>query len=232
MQSPAVKAELESALGGRFGLAFRYHEKPAPETISTGIPEVDALAGGLPRGSMTENCGPASSGRSSLATTVLAAATARQEVCAIVDTSDTFDPASAAAAGVDLDRLLWIRCGGNAEHALKATDWLLQGGGFGVVVMDLGDVPPVTARRISLTSWFRLRRAIENTPTVLLVIAQEPLAKSCSSLILEARKERVTWSGSAGTPSQLLRGTVNLLAVRKPVRAAAARFEVRARAAG
>src|SRR5712692_10083536 len=239
MKSPAMKAELESALGSRFGLAFQFRERPAPETISCGIAEVDVLAGGgLPQGAITEVCGPASSGRTSLMLSVLAAATGRQEVCALVDTSDAFEPVSAAAAGVELSRLLWIRCGGNAEHAMQVADWLLQGGGFGVAVWDLGDIPPPTARRISLTSWFRLRRAIENTPTVLLVIEQEPQAKSCSSLVLEMQKKKVDWSGWWGGPpgpqpapwpalGWLLRGTVNQVAVRKPVRSATASFEPR-----
>src|SRR5204863_7177591 len=95
-------------------------------------------------------------------------ATGRGETCALVDTDEAFDPAPAHAAGVRLDRVIWIRCAKNAEHALKATDLLIQGGGFGVVAMDLGDTAPAAARRISLTSWFRLRRAVENTPTVFL----------------------------------------------------------------
>lgn len=218
MTSRVVKAELESALGRRFSLMAR---APA-EALSTGIAEVDAAIGGLPRGALTEICGPASSGRSSLLAAVLAAATVREEVCVLVDASDALDPASAAGAGVDLDRLLWIRCGGSVEKALQATDWLVTGGGFGVVVFDLGDISPRTARRISLTSWFRLRRAVENTPTVLMVVAQEAQAKSCASLVLETRQEKVVWSGL------LLRGAVHQVAVRKPVRTAAARFEVRA----
>ena len=131
--------------------------------FATGIPEIH-----LPRGCLTEIVGPASSGRTTLLHSILAAATARGETCALVDTDDAFDPASAAAAGVRLDRLIWVRSATNAEHALKAADLLIQGGGFGVVAMDLGDTPLASARRISLTSWFRLRRAVENTPTVFL----------------------------------------------------------------
>ena len=111
----------------------------------------------------------------------------REEFCALVDASDAFDPVSAAAAGVALERLLWIRCGGNAEHALKATDLVLQAGGFGLVVMDLGDIAPATARRISLASWYRLRHAVENTPTALVVIERAPHARACASLRWNAR---------------------------------------------
>ena len=65
-----------------------------------------------------------------------------RKICALVDAEDAFSPHSAADAGVQLERLLWVRCGHSAEHALKAADLLIQGGGFGLVVMDLGDTPP------------------------------------------------------------------------------------------
>jgi recombination protein RecA len=71
------------------------------------------------------------------------------------------------------------------EQALKATDLLLQGGGFGLVVVDLADVPAQAARRVPLTSWFRFRRAVENTRTVLVVMEQEPYAKTCASVVVK-----------------------------------------------
>ena len=197
-----------------------------PEACPTGLAEVDALAGGLPQGCLTEVYGPASSGRTSLMVAALAQATGREHVCALVDASDAFDPVSAAAAGVRLERLLWVRCGGRAEHALKAADLLVQGGGFGLVVMDLADTAIVTARRISMTSWFRLRRAVEHTPTVLLVLEQQPLAKTCASLTLELRREKAAWPGMPGC-SRLLRGIRVRVDRRKPVPALAATFESR-----
>ena len=145
-----------------------------------------------------------------------------------MDASDAFDPASAAAAGVRLERLLWVRCGGNAEHALKAADLLVQGGGFGLVVMDLADTPVVTARRISMTSWFRLRRAVEHTPTVLLVVEQQPHAKTCASLTLEMRREP-EWAGGRAARAafpRLLRGIRVHVDRRKPVPAVAASFDI------
>jgi len=209
------------ALGRDF--EFRVHQ---PETCSTGLEEVDAMAGGLPRGCLTEVCGPASSGCTSLMLAAMAQATGREEVCALVDTNDAFDPASAAAAGVWLERLLWLRCGGRAEHALKAADLLVQGGGFGLVAMDLADTPVETARRISMTSWFRLRRAVEHTPTVLLVLERQPHAKTCASLMLEMRREKTAWSGAPGC-SQLLRGIRVRVDRRKPAPAMTASFEAR-----
>jgi hypothetical protein len=191
--------------------ASRLTVRPAPEMVSSGVREVDALTGGLPRGCLTEICGPVSSGRTSLLLAVLAAATERQEACALVDVSDAFDPASAAMAAVNFESLLWIRCPKNppqrhgdtekthqkhknldglrmetlAEQALRVTDLLLQSGGFGLVIIDLGDVPLKIARRIPLTSWFRFQRAIEHTSTVLFVVTQAPCAQTCAALLLK-----------------------------------------------
>src|SRR5206468_11573498 len=90
--------------------ASRLEIRPAPEMASSGIAALDTLTGGLPRGCLTEICGPASSGRTTLLLAALAAATRRGEFCAVVDASDSLDPHSAAAAGVELDHLLWVRC--------------------------------------------------------------------------------------------------------------------------
>src|ERR1700689_744544 len=164
--------------------------RPAPEMVSSGIAEMNALTGGLPRGCLTEICGPASSGRTTLLLAALAAATQRGECCVLVDASDALDPQSAAAAGIELDRLLWVRCGGNSpekslEQLLRATDLLLESGGFGLIALDLGDLPLQAARRIPLTTWFRFRRAVEHTPTVLLAVERRSIAGSCSSLLIK-----------------------------------------------
>src|SRR5271165_3550951 len=102
-----------------FGRDFVFKARAA-EVCPTGVAEVDAIAGGLPQGCLTEIFGPASSGRTSLMLAAMAEATGGGDVCALVDAGDAFDPASAAAAGVRLERLLWVRCGGDAERALKA----------------------------------------------------------------------------------------------------------------
>lgn len=202
---------------------FKLHERPAPDLLLSGIASFDAFFGGLPRGCVTDIFGPASSGRTSLLFSLLSQATAQEEFCALVDASDAFDPTSAEAAGVVLGRLLWIRCG-NAEHALKATDLLLQAGGFGLVAMDLGDIAPATARRISLASWYRLRRAVENTPTALVVVERAPHARACAQLAVECSRNRVKWSGSPGC-SQLLRSAEYVADRRKPLRPACAEME-------
>jgi hypothetical protein len=211
MSAAVLKKQFEAELGG----LLNWQSRPKPDTVSTGIAAVDGVIGGLPRGSLTEIFGPASSGRTSLLISILAEASARRESCALVDAADAFDPASAEAAGVQLERVLWIRCGHNAEHALKATDLLIQGGGFGVVAMDLADTPQAAARRISMVSWFRLRRAVEYTPTVLVTLAQRSNAKTCASLMLECARERVEWAGARHC-SRLLRGMSIRVARRKP----------------
>jgi len=178
-----------------------WQSRPDPELLPSGIPGIQ-----IPRGSLTAIYGPPSSGRTSLLVSVLAEATSRQEICALVDSEDAFDPASAAQAGVALERLIWVRSANQAEHALKAADLLLQGGGFGLVALDLGDLP--SARRISLTSWFRLRRAVEHTPTVLLALSLQPHARTCASLLIECRRESAAWSGASSQlpAGRLLRG--------------------------
>jgi len=182
--SRSVRARLESALGERISAPFTDIERRVLETVPTGIAPLDALTGGLPRGAITELFGPPSSGRTSTMISILAEATALDEVCALVDGNDAFDPKFAAAAGIDLNRLLWVRCR-KLEHVLKTTDLLLQGGGFGRVVMDLTDLPRSHVRSIPLASWFRFQRTIERTPTVLVVMSPESIVKSAAALVLQ-----------------------------------------------
>jgi len=198
MRAAFSKAEIESEITSRFGDAFKLQEKRPAEVISTGIPQIDSfIFGGLPRGAMTEVFGPASSGRASFMLSVLAHATEHQEICAIVDTNNSFDPNSASQAEINFERLLWIRCANNLEHAFKSTDLLLQGGGFGLVVLDLGDVAAKEAKRIISSWWYRFRRTLEATPTALIVIAEESCVRSCATLALELKQE--TWLWSSGS---------------------------------
>ena len=204
-----IQSQVESSL--RLPAPFGIRPRPAPELLPTGVPALDQLTGGLPRGALTELCGGLSSGRTSVLHALLARATAASEACALIDASDAFDPRSAHASGADLNRLLWVRGdperinhikrdpGAHVDQALKAADLLLQAGGFGLAVIDLADVPPRIARRVPLTSWFRFRRVVENTRTVLLVIEQEPFAKNSASLVL--RLETAFHSGGTETRS-------------------------------
>lgn len=190
-----LRSQVESALTGRVVAPFTYRDRKAMDTVSAGIPEIDLLAGGLPRGGLTEICGPPCSGRTSLLISALAERTAHEEACALVDGRDAFDPHSAQAAGVELQQLLWVRCR-NIDQALRATDLLIQGGGFGLIALDLSDIPPQTVRYVPLNAWFRFRRAVEDTSTILVVLEQEPNAKTCASLVLQLGSEPALWSNA------------------------------------
>jgi hypothetical protein len=181
-------------MAAAFPLGWR-HVEPLDTLSATGRD--------FPRGRISEITGTRSSGRTAVLQALLAASTGRGEYAALVDTKDAFDPCSAAARGVDLSKLVWIRCGSNAEHALRAADLLIQAGGFGVVALDLAEVQPAALNRIPPTAWFRFRRALDSTPTILTVVADCPLAKSCSSLTIKMPPRRAAFTGRA--PFFLLR---------------------------
>jgi RecA/RadA recombinase len=209
----AVSAlQLKSEIQARFDVPLGIRQRSGQDRIPTGIAAIDQLtAGGIPRGTLTEICGADSSGRTALTFALLAQSTRRGECCAWIDTSGAFDPVSAAEMGVDLARVLWVDCGGNAEHALKSVDLLIQAGGFGLVVFDLADTPEREARRIPLASWFRLRHAAERTGAALVTMERQINARSCSSLRIEMRRKRPVWSG------KLLRGIETAAESSRPV---------------
>ena len=181
-------------MAAAFPLGWR-HVEPLDTLLAAGCD--------FPRGRISEIIGARSSGRTSVLHALLAASTGRGEYAALVDTQDAFDACSAAAAGVELSKLVWVRCGGNAEHALRAADLLIQAGGFGVVALDLVEVAPAALNRIPATAWFRFRRALESTPTILAVVADHPLAKSCSALTIKMPPRKARFTGQP--PFLLLR---------------------------
>jgi len=205
----ALRLEVESALAGRVVAPFQFRERRLVETAPTGVAEVDALTGGLPRGGLTEIFGPVGAGKTSLLTAALAERTAAAEACALVDARDAFDPESAGAAGVRLERLLWVRCR-EISQAMRATDLLIQGGGFGLIAVDLSDIAPRVLRHVPLNVWFRWRRAVEETQTILLVMEPEANAKTCASLVLRMQNGAARWASTAGdlrqTEARLLEG--------------------------
>jgi recombination protein RecA len=195
-KAAALRLHVESALAARVASPFEYRDPPLVETVPVGIRSVDILTGGFPRGCLTEIYGPPCSGRTSLLISALASRTSASEVCALVDARDAFDPTSAEAAGVKLKQLLWVRCR-NVDQALRATDLLIQGGGFGMIALDFGDTPAKVVRYVPLQVWFRFRRAVESTPTILIVLEQESNAKTCASLVLHMGMHEARWSQAA-----------------------------------
>ena len=235
-----ARATLESALAAR----------KLDRTLTTALPPLErvdgsamvamdvaaidrCLHGGLPRGQLSEIAGPSSSGRTTLWLQLAAAATARGEIVALVDTLDRLDVASAAAAGVDLTRLLWIRGHeisrpqalgprppmvsglapqrdsqsdsswglrpgpwGLLDRALKALNLVLQAGGFGVVTIDLADVPSSALKQIPFTTWMRVQRVIEGSDTACVLLTPEPLARSAGGLTMSL-SGRTAWAGAS-----------------------------------
>jgi hypothetical protein len=200
--------------------------------IATDVAALDlCLRGGLPRGQLSEIVGSQSSGRTTIALQVIAASTSRGEIAAYVDTLDHLDVASAAAAGIDLDRLLWVRgpstslgtrAGTHTDRwgppsafaerfggpdailtrALKALNLVLQAGGFACVVLDLADVQPAALKRIPFTTWLRVQRVIEGSDTACVLVAPQPLARSAGGLTLSLIS-RARWTGDADRNRQL-----------------------------
>jgi len=188
----ALRSQVEQALAGRVAAPFAYRDRNIFSTVSTGIAEIDSLTGGLPRGALTEIFGPACAGNTSFLFSALRTRTEHQETCALIDGSDTFDPCSAAAAGVDLKKLLWVRCH-SINQALRATDLLLQSGGFSFIAVDVSDISPKLVRHVPLDSWFRFRRTVEDTPTILVLLSRESNAKTCASLVLQMESHAIRW---------------------------------------
>ena len=330
-----IRAEIEAALARRIPSALTPQQRAIRPIVATGIAAIDDLLGGaLPVGAISEIVGPECSGRTTLALSFLASITRQGNVCAWIDVSDALHPESAAAAGVDLDRLLWVRCGdvtarsnaihteiqlvgqvpqttrvqfgGNSPHprseskgmpaaiedmlnarkkykrdritgtpgapnrplnnlspavanksdgkeqvatdrlparrgsnvleqreaieprcaepqhkprpqtknvdpvaieyrpnkgaaspkpptlkpwsrldqALRATDLLLQAGGFSAIVLDMGSITPEFASRVPLATWFRYRAAAERTQCSFVMLTQYPCAKSSAGAVL------------------------------------------------
>jgi len=126
---------------------------------------------------------------------MMAAATARGELVALVDALDMLDVSSAAAAGVDLNRLLWIR--GHVvsnpglcrdmnqramEQAVRALTLVLQAGNLGLVVLDVGEAPAEALRRLPFTTWLRLQKMVEGRQTMCVIVGNEPMARSSAGL--------------------------------------------------
>lgn len=211
----ALRLEIEHALENRFPSALT----PVPRTIrdiaSTGIAEVDSLlGGGIPVGAISELTGHQSSGRTSLALSIVAQRTKAEQVCAWIDADDAFDPESAAASGVSLDHLLWVRCHdrlprnlatksysskkslwSRLDQSLRATDLLLQAGGFAAIVLDLGNTAPEHGRRIPLATWFRFRQAADQARCCLVVLGKAAYAQSSTALVLECTPAHAITAG-------------------------------------
>ena len=184
----------------------------ADHVAEFGVAALDARVAGVPRGHVSELVGPTSSGRTSVAWQWLGAATTRGESVALIDTFDRFDPASGAACGIELSRLLWVRGqaitktasavdpawlpGARAvdgpgtllertiDRSLKALNLVLQSGVCTAVVLDFADVPLTGIRRVPQTTWLRLQRIVEGTDVACLLLGSAPLARSAGGVTI------------------------------------------------
>jgi len=196
-----ARADLESLLHTKqLDRTLTRGPRPGLDYASTGHAALDArLHGGVPRGQVSELIGPRSSGRTSLMLQMLAAATARGELVALVDALDMFDVESAADAGVVLDRLLWIRgfvvtnpglCRDLNQRAMvqaiRAFTLVLQAGQFGLAAFDAGEAPADAVRRLPFTTWLRVQRMVEGTQTACLLIGSDRMGRSPAGLTLHA----------------------------------------------
>ena len=211
--SAALRQQIETAFQHRYPSVLTPSPKTVREVLPTGIIPIDELlSGGIPVGAITEFTGPASSGRTSIALSALAQRTREGSVCAWIDVKDSLDPESAAASGVSLNHLLWVRCSNKVaikldrnkpnnsrdlqpwtrlDQALRATDLLLQSGGFSAIVLDLADECIEHGSRIPLATWFRYRQAADRTRCSLLVLGKAPFAQSSAAVVLECRQSSV-----------------------------------------
>jgi hypothetical protein len=214
---PLARADLESLLRARQLDHTLTSRLPLPPTGrpfgddavgATGVSALDTpLGGGFPRGQLSEVIGPRSSGRTSLLLRMLASATARGELAALVDVLDMLDVGSAAAAGIHLERLLWVRghvvvnpglCRDRnqraMEQALRALGLMLTSGHFGLVVFDAADAPLDAVRRLPFTTWLRLQRMVEGRQTICVLAGLDQMARSAAGLTVrlgpEARHQR------------------------------------------
>jgi hypothetical protein len=290
MASAAIlRRQIEAALERRIPAALSPAAKVRNAVHATGIRSLDQLLSeGLPEGALSELVGPECSGRTAVALSFVAGMTRAAKVCAWIDVTDALDPVSAAAAGVDLRRMLWVRCGvsgevteqrrfdfkvpeqyfmpplakkglhgggfgghprnevrgladavgslditarcaepvrkeratpavvapvsgevrdslvtgsrwkssakkpwGRIEQGMRAADLLLQAGGFGAVVIDMGGLPPEFVSRVPLATWFRYRAAAERTRASVVLLTQIACAKSSAEVVLRMQAEEI-----------------------------------------
>jgi hypothetical protein len=184
---------LESLLAARKldATVARADDVRRPAVTTAGIASLDtALGGGWACGEISEVIGDRSSGRTGVLLAALASATANGGIAALIDTFDRLDPVTAAAAGVDLARVLWVRgpalslpgrpgmAAAAVKQAIRAFDLVMRAGGFGLVALDLAGAPSSAFRDLAPATWQRLAHAIAGQPSAALMIGDRPMGRS------------------------------------------------------
>ena len=208
---------LLTGLGARLLRACDLPSPAAPrDPIPTMVPALDRLlCGGLARGGFVELTGRRSCGRFSIGIAALASATSCGEAAALVDLGSHLDPQAAEAAGVELDRLLWVRPE-KLKDAVASAEMLLSAG-FPLVVLDLG-LAPVRGCFVPDSAWVRLERAARSRHAALLLLAPYRVSGVAADTVLAADSARASWMG-AGIAPRLLCGVSSRLVLQKDARA-------------
>jgi hypothetical protein len=181
--------------------------------LALSFPELDAiLDGGLPCGAITEIFGAVSSGRTALARIVIATVTLAGECAAWIDLPNAFDPHGARAAGVDLDRMLWVSPR-DSRAAFRAVEHVLDAGGFRVVVLDLDHVPGATSV-LPASAWLRLGRAAAQRDAAIVVITASHAVGTFAALALEVRADRRIFGGEDG-PCRVFHGAISAVRIER-----------------
>jgi RecA/RadA recombinase len=240
----AALSRLETLLAARrLDMTLAKGDCPGASLVTTGIHSLDtSLEGGWRRGEISEILGGPSSGRASVLCATMAAATSRGELVALVDAFDRADPLTAAATGLDLSRVLWVRgpslsatatgrdslVGPAILRAVRACDLVIRAGGFGVVALDLAGAPARALRDLASSTWMRLAHANAGQQTVCLLVGNQPMGRSARGVSVTLTSMR-RWSG--GSPqSRRFAGfeiQAELQQTRRPV-APASRWSLRA----
>jgi hypothetical protein len=204
-RTPEAVAKLLRDLGPQLHQGAR--PTPSPNALASGIPALDdLLGGGFPGGRLSEIAGPLSSGRTSLALALLARTTRAGELTAVVDIADAFDPASADAAGADLERILWVRAP-RLHEALRCAERLLDARGFALVLLDLA----VTGLRIAPATGPRLARRAAGSGSALVALSLTRCFGTAAEVALELSPIR---AGIGGVPALLEELEVEVALVR------------------
>jgi hypothetical protein len=130
----------------------------------------------------------------------------------LVDTFDRVDPVTAAAAGLDLSRVLWVRgpsltptttasrrdtlVEGAVLRAIRACDLIVRAGGFGIVALDLAGAPQRALRELASSTWMRLAHANAGQSTVCLLVGEQPMGRSARGVSVKLTSSR-RWSGTS-----------------------------------
>ena len=181
------------------------------ERLATTVEPLDRLlGGGLTKGKLVEITARRSTGRFSLVLASLAAVTSTGDAAAVIDLGDHLDPESAAHAGADLSRLLWVRPESTRDAVVAAE--MVIATGFPLVVLDLG--LRFRGRRVYDAAWVRLARAAEEHDAALLVTSPFPVSGTAADSLVAMDESRPKWQGRGRTP-RILVGLTSRMTVEK-----------------